>query len=544
MAQIFPHIPDDGTPTSERIIFEALRQGLSNDTIVFHSRRYKHVNDRKKIVVEGEADFIIIDPSRGWLVLEVKGGEEIGRNADGWFSVDHYGKAHKIKDPGRQAQSNIHSIARFFSETNWFGNLPVPKFAWAVAFPGVDLARAYALDINKSYVFSRADLQNPQGAIDRIFDSHGISAKHMQHDARKRLIEAFSPQFNLVALISTRISEQEIVLVRMTQEQLHILDMNEDVLRLGVKGGAGTGKTLVAIERAKRLAANGKRVLFLCFNQPLAHHLAKDAPGITVKTFHEFGKKIIEQATGTFNVPGDPKEQSLFWDQTVPELMLDAADALPDGRYDAIIVDEGQDFKELWWLVIEKMLADESRSSLWVFSDPAQRIYEGLVPDSLKLVPAKLTYNCRNTKRIAKHADKLIERETVMKPDMPEGLAVKTIEAPSPLKANVALRDELERLVDQNGIRTDQIVILSPYRFDKSWTAKAGALGRFRLIDSVVPGAANEVRFSSIHRFKGLEADVVIICDMLDSVGSSQRQISYIGATRAKHMLMYVQNTP
>ena len=82
-----------GSP-AERQVYEAFKQ-LSDDYVVFYSvkwgRETKYGHYQK-----GEADFLLFDPTRGFLVIEVKGGG-IKRDEDGqWFSIDHDGTEYKL----------------------------------------------------------------------------------------------------------------------------------------------------------------------------------------------------------------------------------------------------------------------------------------------------------------------------------------------------------------------------------------------------------------------------------------------------------------
>jgi len=98
MPQMIPSRPSDDCPESEKQVFAALAGGLSNDWTVFHAKRFVLPAVGRHRAQECEADFIILNPCRGVIGIEVKDGREIGRDADGWYSVDHQGRRHEIKD--------------------------------------------------------------------------------------------------------------------------------------------------------------------------------------------------------------------------------------------------------------------------------------------------------------------------------------------------------------------------------------------------------------------------------------------------------------
>ena len=229
----------------------------------------------------------------------------------------------------------------------------------------------------------------------------------------------------------------EASLVRLTTEQMRILDYLAFSPRLGITGAAGTGKTLVAMERAARLAAEGQRVLLLCFNK----------------------------------------------------------------GHDAVIVDEGQDFAELWWVAVEELLRDRGMSSLWVFYDPKPDIFgrDGL--RSVSLQPAELPYVCRNTEAIARFSHAFIGSEPRLLPGMPPGTQVESVSCATVGDMREAVRKALHRLGTTERFAPERIVVLSPRSAQRSQLC-GRTFGNFRLVES--PTTAGEIRYASLQSFKGL----------------------------------------
>ena len=160
-----------------------------------------------------------------------------------------------------------------------------------------------------------------------------------------------------------------------------------------------------------------------------------------------------------------------------------------------------------------------------------QNIYGGGVPETLQLNPARLTYNCRNTGKIANYSADIMGIEVKVKPHAPEGINVEQIVFKN---ENDEVRKLLHKLVHEEGMRPDQIVILSAYSPRASSVWREGKLGNFKLIEFPASAGPNEIQFSSIERFKGWEADAVILCE-LDIF--SQKRKTYIAASRARHVL-------
>src|SRR5262249_18395416 len=119
----------DGGPKSEEVVWQALKYQLPNDWIVLHSKRFVLRSRPDLRPIEGECDFVVLDPQKGLIGLEVKGGL-IGRDVNGWFSISREGYRNPIKDPGKQSQNAVHQIAGFLDRSG--NRLP---YAWGVVFP-------------------------------------------------------------------------------------------------------------------------------------------------------------------------------------------------------------------------------------------------------------------------------------------------------------------------------------------------------------------------------------------------------------------------
>ena len=166
----------------------------------------------------------------------------------------------------------------------------------------------------------------------------------MGGDGLQALEKILARPFQLRTPLGTLLSRDDAALEVLTQQQFHILRAIEAVPRAAISGAAGTGKTVLAMEEAKRCAESGARTLFVCYNRGLAtevRHRLRDGPSVAVMTFHE----LCVDLTARAGLPPSKgiSERQLF-EEVWPEHLMDAFERLPDERYDAIIVDEGQDF--------------------------------------------------------------------------------------------------------------------------------------------------------------------------------------------------------
>ncbi|MDP6178376.1 MAG: NERD domain-containing protein, partial [Desulfatiglandales bacterium] len=137
MAKIYPSRPDSGIPASERKVFEQLAKELPGNWVVIHARRLVLHSRNSSHIEEGEVDFLVLDPERGYLGLEVKGGA-IGRDADGWYSTDRHGQKHKIRDPGSQAQRAVRMVRDYLGDRNFFQKYRI-GYGWGVIFPDIEV---------------------------------------------------------------------------------------------------------------------------------------------------------------------------------------------------------------------------------------------------------------------------------------------------------------------------------------------------------------------------------------------------------------------
>ena len=191
---------------------------------------------------------------------------------------------------------------------------------------------------------------------------------------------------------------------RLTMEQSSILQVTRLLHRMEVRGGAGSGKTVLALQQAKELTRGGQgrkpqRVALLCYSIGLAEHLRRQVetwdrrhrPAF-VGTFHAFGQQ--------WGAAEGDRTDSDFWER-LPTEMAELAAALPDKqKYDAVIVDEAQDFADPWWTPVLRALRDEEEGGLYVYSDENQRIFARFGRPPVALVPLVLDHNLRNTKQI------------------------------------------------------------------------------------------------------------------------------------------------
>ncbi|MDI6874586.1 NERD domain-containing protein [Candidatus Solincola sp.] len=553
---MIPQTRVEGVPRGELRFYQYLRDGLPDEYTVFHSLPYLSAGERG--IFEHEIDFLVVHRKKGLLTIEVKGGEEViyRPRERKWFSVPASGdRRHEIKDPFDQARSNMHWLKEEILKRGVFpgaDDLPC-AYGYAVAFPDAAVqAKHFPPHALPELVIDREGLDEVGERVEGIMDrmrrpgSRALTEREYNDLYNRFLL----PEFRLTTSIARRLEDEEAEILRLTEEQCRVLDVLRNQRRALIQGYAGTGKTQLAVEKARRLAAEGLSVLILCFNRPLAAYLRKqirpEEGRIDVYNYHDLCIRLAERAGLPCQVPGeeDRERRQRFWAQEVPRLLGRALDLL-DLRYDAVVVDEGQDFRREWSESVLKLLRDREESHLYIFFDERQNLYHGEEPQfPVRGDPFLLTENCRNTRRICEAACRIgeIDEEDYRFDRNPEGEEVRYLPYREPKEQPGIIEDVVSRLL-KKGIRPGQITILSPHVRERSCLSGVEELAGCRLVDFEDPGlSSNDLVFCTLKRFKGLESDVVIFCDMDGRFPVHDRKDQYVAVTRAKHLLYVVHD--
>jgi hypothetical protein len=556
MARMIPErLPDyiqaDPLRSAERKVYESLSRQLPRQYTVYYSRPWMGLTaDGREI--DGEADFVVAHPDHGVLTLEVKGGA-ISHNArDGsWCSRDRYGLRHVIKNPVEQARRSKHELLRKLKERTALQHHFIPIRHGVVlpdsSRPASDLGADMPLRI---FAFEE-DLERlgrwveeRMSTIENGLPSNGRFGSEGVEELDRLLARSFQLHTPLARVVES--DEQQII--SLTEEQYQVLDGFETHKRLAIAGGAGTGKTLLALEKARRLAAGGLNVLLTCYNRPLADFLREAAPeadNLTIATFHELCFSVSRQA-GLPNAgegldgPGNRVARHQFFDVALPEMLMTAIGLMPEYRFDAIIVDEGQDFRPEWLVPLELCLQDPTDSLLYVFYDDNQRLNEGhgSFAGSIPQNPFRLTRNLRNTKHIFLAARPFYQ-SLGTRPAGPEGGEVEYVELrPGQSKLDAVSR-AVERMIHQEHIAVEDLAVLTGRSVESSQLLKDDRLANLRTTRAGVTVAGRLV-VDTVRRFKGLERPVVILVDIDAMV--NDLELLYVGLTRPRSHLLVIGN--
>lgn len=552
MAKLIPKIEiEDISLKPERDVARFLVDLLPDDCVIYHSYPWLRTdrNDKGNTTIkEGETDFVVIIPSHGMLVLEVKGGEiEFDSENRQWNRVLPGGRLKEIQDPFEQARRNTHFLENEIKQRGYNGAKSLPfGYGYVAVFPDCEYSGDTPAGATPSIVLSAGDLQ----FIDRKIKSALTQWTRrdqpipLSKEDKIKIQRAISPSFNLLPILFRKIEDQEEKLFRLTNDQKMLLDFLANRKRACINGVAGSGKTMLAQAQAEKFADAGKKTLLVCYNKTLAKWLRDNispdyTKSITVTHFHGLCHDWCKKAGISFNPPHQNEDE--FWQEDAPELLIEAIDSL-DEKFDAVIVDEGQDFQSDWWMPLELINSGSDEGTMYVFFDPNQNLYVNQ-DSSLPALgePFNLPVNCRNTKSIASLCSNILDKPIATKSDAPIGDEPEVIQLDNRYEVQKRVERYVHEWVNKGKLSPSQVAILCPYKLSNSSLSSANKIRGIEVTDDINRWKENKgVLFSTVKGFKGLEADAILLIDIPPENEESlfKKADYYVACSRAKHMLV------
>jgi hypothetical protein len=554
---------------AEQLVVDRLRAVLPDTVAVLPNVRWLSRDHGTEH--EGEADVIIGDPERGILVLEVKSGN-VRRDGNGtWYA----GGEPLKRSPFTQAADSKHALVRKLHELQAWPAGRKPINGHGVAFPDADLDSmrgrlgldALGPDADPDLVADQSTFADTadgrlelQGFVDRAFEHWSGTAGTYPpgHDGIDLLLATMTEPFEIRSMLRHEIATGQAETVKLTSGQYQLLSTLRGVRRAAIVGGAGTGKTMLAAEKARRLAREGFSTLLVCFNAPLARALGEDtrevaeATGLlTVTTFHQLCQDLGREANVLRERP-DPVPQA-WWDETLPRALDDAVEKLGP-RFHAIVVDEGQDFAANWLLSLQEFSHGRSDDVLYVFHDPAQAIYREDVVGQLGLEEIFLGQNCRNPQPIHDLVRRFAGGGLESVALRIDGRAPELIEADGDAATLEALRKVLHRLRSEEGVAPWDMAVLTGIHLNESAVWRQRTFGNEVLANPSVDDAGKHLGLAAadtpelptdtilcetIRRFKGLERPVIVLVELKPDDERLDQHL-YVGASRARQHLVVI----
>lgn len=529
MARLVPEQPTF-TTTSEHEIWERLRDGLTEDDVLLANLR---LTDESK---DHEADLVVLMPDVGILVLEVKGGSVW--YADGWW-IKRRGTDTAIH-PVDQARGAKYSLRHYVEQDPRWGSRTRVAWAHGLVTPYAEFGNEFSVpELPRWALHDR----NEQADLPARIRDNGWGLQHGQpaptHDDVDAIAEILAGRMPSTYDVNAEAADRSATADRLTQEQSTILHVTRLLTRVEVRGGAGSGKTVLALQQAKELTRGrgdrkAQRVALLCYSIGLAEYLKrqvaswsrKERPAF-VGTFHEFGKQ--------WGAPDGDREDSTFWEERLPRLMADLASDLPDThKYDAVIVDEAQDFADSWWSPVLKALRDEEQGGLHVYSDENQRIFARFGRPPVQLVPLVLDHNLRNTKQIHESFGPLAPSRMYARGG--DGPDVRFV--PCPINDAIDVADDQVDALLETGWKPENVCLLTtghrhPVQVERTnFHDQDGYWKTF--------WDSDDVFYGHVLGCKGLERPAVVLCINEAGERDRARERLYVGMSRATDQLIVV----
>lgn len=524
MPTCIPERPHHATE-SERQMWDLLRTQLGEQDLLIAGIR---VTDHAK---DHELDVVVAIPGAGIIVVEVK-GSSVWHDGEGWRQW-RGGRDVRIR-PVDQARGGKFSLREYVErDPRWkAANRTRIRWAHAVVLPHTRLPEAFdAPDAPRWSVVDEAQLDDLAACLRAIPAKQESGHRVPDEDDLALVAEILRgrglPQRDVVAAAAERTTAAD----RMTQEQAVILGAIRLLNRVEVRGGAGSGKTWLAVEQARRLQQAGQRVALLCYSRGLAAYLSRHVANFPrrqqpayVGTFHDLGLRWGAE-------PGSD-DDSDYYETRLPARMTELARGLPQGhRFDAVVVDEAQDFADAWWYALLASLKDEETGGLFVFSDEGQRVFARFGAPPVPLVPLILDHNLRNTRQIADAFHPLAPLKMRLFGGEGPDVRVVTCEHGQAIQA---ADDEVDALLEQ-GWRPQDIALLTtgsrhPEQAQRQSRGQDAYWESFWDIDQVFYG--------HVLGFKGLERPAVVLAVNEEAPRERSRERLYVGLSRACDQLV------
>ena len=547
MSKIIPELTEEqilSIPSvAEQKVYRKLKIQIPNDWLVIHSLEYIMMTSRYKSHGDREADFVLFSPNHGILVVEVKGGGiEYDGSSNTWYSIDRNNSRNKIKNPLKQAKDAKYEIRRHLNKKLMGKKL---LLAHAALFPDIrNLTQLITPAVPKEILGNNINLQNLKDWVISIFDYFAGEQPiydPLMHSGVSIAEKVYGNSIKIEPSLSLIIEDDIKKQIELTNRQKNILRQLKRRKDAVIEGGAGTGKTLLALDHARNLACQGLKVLLLCYNQKLGNFLKIQSQGVEnlhSMSFHEFCSWRLKQVTS--DTGRDLIEESKliypyedYFDVIMPNALIESYD-ISSITYDVIIVDEAQDFKEEYWLAIE--LLKQENTKLYIFKDSNQAIYCSNVELPVKSEPLFLFDNCRNTQPIHELAYKFYDGESIEPPSI-AGSSVSYLVEDNQERQVKLIDKEISNLINKEHILPKDIALVIMNNYDDAESLlKQSKNHHIWAFKDYSP--ESRVLVETVKRFKGLEANIIFLWILDDTI--IDNTLLYIASSRARARLYVV----
>ena len=511
MKMVPPTFSSEHTSRGEIQIFQQFEQLSLEGATCYHSYRLSEHETKPT----SEIDFVVLTPG-GLLVIEVKSGG-IHHSDDGlWYYKGKHGVTPDKKGgPFVQAEEAMWALRELLAKELGMDAVRKMPTGWAVAFPHVTFTQT-----------------SPEWKNWQVYDQRNLGIKgtaRFLHNCIKQtqkrygkesppsqLIPAFEDalrsEFHVVPSLASEALRVKAECLRLTKEQRERLALSEAADRLVITGGAGTGKTVLALEMARSLAAINRRVILLVPSRFLVARLRnhEQTESFEIREFEE-RPRSTERA------------EVLIVDEAQDVLDNLGIDIMDDWVVGGIL--NGQ------WRIF---LDDNFQAGLMNRFDPT-------VLDYLKEAAAGSPHfkqNCRNTAQVVQHVQWLTGGDIGV-PTIKDGAGVDIEFFEDRAHEATLLEEQLVKLVEEGDVPPGDITILSSSSTENSCINLLPDKRRKQIKRFDQKTAATEpfqeITIATPHEFKGFENSYICLVDNQD-IGNLDKETAalYVALSRAR----------
>lgn len=504
-----------------------LEAGLPDALTVFHGVHWTRID--RGYAVFGEIDFVIVSPGARVLLVEQKSGF-LSETSEGL--VKKYEGREKLV--ATQLARTLDTLRRRLAPVVRNEPLAIDYLLYCPDYTvrhkgtaGIPPERIVDTPLRGQLCKRIADALPEEPARDAL-------AQHLRR--------FFADELQLVPDVSALVGRAEQLVTRLSGGLAHWAQrLDFDPFRLRVVGTAGSGKTQLALSVLTAAASAGRKALYVCFNRPLADHMARIAPAeVEVASYHQLCDRRLRVAGHAIDY-GRP---GAFADMETrfAELPIDA-----EAQVDELVIDEGQDFQPAWKDALLRLLRSGARA--WWLEDPMQRLYDRPPVELPGWVTLNADANYRSPRDVLAYVNRLIEPARPVEAASPfAGGEVEFLTYTGPAQLVEATKRAITKAL-QAGFRLNDTVVVTFSGREKSLLAPYDQLGPHKLkrwlghydLFGAPQFSEGDLLVETVYRFKGQSAPCVIFAEIdfetLDDI--AQRKL-FVGMTRASMKLILV----
>lgn len=515
----------------EKSVYGRLIDQLPDDAEVYCNVEHFDGRERREI------DFLVAIPEFGLVALEVKGGNVLVEG-NSWMQWDSQTKKMEPKSFAFQLDAERRMLRDRMRQKF---SMPHPTVAFLLVTPDYDFAQdAHTPGIERWQLVAKNEKEQ---LYPKMLDAlrRSSTGRPFQKLEQDYIREMFGDDANTYESIVKSSAHRGLLVDELSAEQSYLLDLMSDNKRIFIKGGPGSGKTILAIEQAMRLARDGGRVGLLCYNRGLGELLKRSVAKIDQQRKPFFVGNILDDLVERWGISGPPEngtkeEMNDYYQKHLPDALMEHASTLQDHqKFDAWIVDESQDLKPAHWNLLQSSLRDPENGIIHVFGDKEQNLFVGASDLPWFYAIGRLNKNLRSSHAIATSLNDLSQAD-----NEPSGL----IQGMSPEILLVDHRDQAEQaandyvtfLTDTCGWQPQDIAVITTRQRHAIHEALKNDIESYW--NSYFAG--DSVFYGHVASFKGLERPVVVVVVNGIPHEALAKQQLYVAMSRARDDLILV----